>query len=918
MKQLQCAYHRFACLSLILASLNGYSFRFHAAEKAQPVASVEGISEYQLENGLRVLLFPDTSQPKFTVNITYFVGSRHEGRGEKGMAHLLEHMLFKGTSKHGNLIKLLSARGAQFNGTTWVDRTNYYETLPSDQSGNLEFALALEAERMIHSLIRPEDLTTEFTVVRNEFERGENNPIQMLYQRMMSVAFDWHNYGFSTIGSRSDIERVPAKNLKAFYRNYYQPDNAMLVIAGDFKPDEALKLVEKHFGNIPKPERTLDKTYTVEPPKDGARHVELQRNGDVAATGVLYNVCAGSHQDTVVLDVIGSILTDEPSGRLYKSLVEKGLASFVSPLFFPTREPGAFMVLSEVASGVEPGKVLSIMKKDIETFFTSDISETEVNRAKTRLLKQIELAFKNSNQIGISLTESAAVGDWRLFFLSRDQLEQVTIEDVKRVAKQYFKPSNRTSGIFHPTKETDRTEIPETPDILELVKNYKGRAAISEGEDFEATHENIEHRVRRETVSESIRVALLSKQTRGDSVTGILNFYMGTPETLNKAMNLTASDMVPDLLLRGAMDYSFQDIKDTLDALKANVSMSAGEHGSSLAIQFQTDRAHLVSLIRFIGEILRTPTFPESEFTVLKQQQLTSMKGMLSDPQSLIYRRLRQRLNPYPETSIHHVADLDVMMQRVERLQVKDVKNFYDQFYGTGHARFSIVGDMEEKAVLDALKSSFADWKPDSPFQRISKTRLPVIRADEMIQTPDKKMAVVAAGTSLAMNDTDERYPALLFANYILGGFAESRLFNRLRQKEGLSYGAYSGFNARPLDPIAALSVMAICAPENAAKAQQVLHEELERWLTEPISQEELATAKQSWATSQKNRLANDPVVAGELAGGLYLDRTMLFDKRINDLIQVLEPDDILKALQTAFEPDAFVKLKAGDLQGKP
>ena len=196
----------------------------------EQITSVEGITEYRMENGLRVLLFPDSSQPKFTVNITYFVGSRHEGRGEKGMAHLLEHMLFKGTKKYSNIIKLLSARGAQFNGTTWVDRTNYYETLPSDQKGNLEFALELEAERMVNSLIQAEDLETEFTVVRNEFERGENNPIMILYQRMMSMAFDWHNYGFSTIGSRSDIERVPAKNLKAFYQTYYQPDNAMLVI----------------------------------------------------------------------------------------------------------------------------------------------------------------------------------------------------------------------------------------------------------------------------------------------------------------------------------------------------------------------------------------------------------------------------------------------------------------------------------------------------------------------------------------------------------------------------------------------------------------------------------------------------------------------------------------------------------------
>jgi zinc protease len=555
------------------------------------------------------------------------------------------------------------------------------------------------------------------------------------------------------------------------------------------------------------------------------------------------------------------------------------------------------------------------MKEEIESFFESEITETEVQRAKTRLLKQIELSFKNSNQIGINLTEAAAVGDWRLFFLSRDQLEQVSVDDVKRVASVYFKSSNRTSGIFHPTKEPNRAIIPETPNVIELVQNYQGREAIAEGEDFEATHENIENRVRRESLSQGIRVALLAKETRGNSVTGALNFYMGSLESLNNPTTQTAADMVPNLIMRGAENYSYQEIKDKLDALKANVSMSAGEHGSSLNVRFQTDHKHLVELIRFLGEILTTPTFPEDEFNVLKQQQLTGMQGMLSDPQSLLFRRLRQRLNPYSAESIHHVSDLPVLIQRMEDLELTDVQSFYKTHYGAGHARLSIVGDMEEEQVLKSLQKAFGDWNSKTKFERIKKQRLPAVKVDELIETPDKKMAVVAAGATVAMDDTDDRYPALLLANYVLGGFAESRLFNRLRQKDGLSYGAYSGFNARPLDQVAALSAMAICAPENAQKAQMALHEELNRWLSEPIPEDELAAAKQSWATSQKNSLANDPVVAGELASGLYLGRTMLFDKHVNDRIEKLTSEQILEALQSAFNQDGFVKIKAGDLK---
>ena len=259
----------------------------------KPVTSIEGISEFKLDNGMSVLLFPDQSKPTVTVNLTVFVGSRHEGYGEAGMAHLLEHMLFKGTPTNSDIPQLLKDRGASFNGTTWLDRTNYYETMPASED-NLNFALQLEADRMINSRIDNEDLQSEFSVVRNEFERGENNPTRVLWQRMTAAAFLWHNYGNSTIGNRADIERVPIDNLKRFYRRYYQPDNAMLVIAGKFDQPKALALANRHFGSIPVPDRKLDQTYTVEPAQDGERLVTLRRVGDVAAVGAVYHVPSGA------------------------------------------------------------------------------------------------------------------------------------------------------------------------------------------------------------------------------------------------------------------------------------------------------------------------------------------------------------------------------------------------------------------------------------------------------------------------------------------------------------------------------------------------------------------------------------------------------------------------------------------------
>src|SRR6478736_10365380 len=246
---------------------------FHPTAEAAPprkVTSVEGITEYQFDNGLRLLLFPDNSQSKVTVNLTVFVGSRHEGYGETGMAHLLEHMVFKGTPKNPLIPKALQDHGAQFNGTTNSDRTNYFETLTATDE-NLEFAIALEADRLVNSRVLREDLFSEMTVVRNEFERGENSPDSVLGKRIVAAAYEWHNYGKTTIGNRSDIERVPIENLQAFYKKYYQPDNCVLIVAGKFEEPKALALVQKHLGAIPRPKRSLDQTYTEEPPQDGER-----------------------------------------------------------------------------------------------------------------------------------------------------------------------------------------------------------------------------------------------------------------------------------------------------------------------------------------------------------------------------------------------------------------------------------------------------------------------------------------------------------------------------------------------------------------------------------------------------------------------------------------------------------------------
>ena len=421
-----------------------------AASALKAVAQVEGITEYRLSNGLRILLAPDASKPTTTVNITYLVGSRHENYGETGMAHLLEHMVFKGTKSRGNVFEELGKRGMQFNGTTFYDRTNYYETFPANPD-NLKWALEMEADRMVNSLIARKDLDTEFSVVRNEMESGENNPHMMLWQRMASTAFDWHNYGKNTIGARTDVENVKIENLQNFYRKYYQPDNAVLLVAGKFEAAPTLEVIQKVFGAIPKPTRVIEPTYTQDPVQDGGREVTVRRTGDTQLSAVLYHTAAGSHIDSAAMAALSEVLAGTPNGRLHKNLVEKKLAVNVSPWNFDLAERGYIMFMAELSKTQNLQEARKVLLAELEGLQQNPVTEEELKRAKAGLLSEIDKAINDPQKLAVQMSESIANGDWRLFFLQRDRIENLKATDLQAVGLNFFKESNRTLGQFIPT-----------------------------------------------------------------------------------------------------------------------------------------------------------------------------------------------------------------------------------------------------------------------------------------------------------------------------------------------------------------------------------------------------------------------------------------------------------------------------------
>jgi len=886
----------------------------HGAEASNvmKITTIEGISEYRLENGLKVLLFPDPSKPTVTVNLTVFVGSRHEGYGEAGMAHLLEHMLFKGTPDHPSIPKSLQARGAQFNGTTSLDRTNYYETLPANDD-NLEFAIRLEADRMVNSFIKAEDLASEMTVVRNEFERGENNPHQILGQRIMSAAFNWHNYGQSTIGNRADIERVPVENLRAFYRKYYQPDNAIVVIAGRFDPAKALEFVGKYFGSLPRPQRRLDPTYTEEPAQDGERTVTLRRVGEVSVVGALYHIPSGGHPDFAPIDVLESVLTMTPSGRLYKALVEQKKASSVSGAAYALHDPGVLRFMAEVATGNTPEGVLDALLDALQSVIDQGVNDEEVDRAKLRLLKQREQEASDSTQIAIHLSEWAAQGDWRLYFLYRDRLEQVIAKDVNRVARAYLQPNNRTVGVYYPTKEAQRTSIPASPNLGEMIGDYTGRGDTSVGEAFDVNPDRIEARTRRTTI-EGLKVALLPKKTRGNTVVLRLNLQFGDENSLFGLGKVC--EFLPSLMTKGTKQLTRQQLQDQLDKNFATLRSSGSAGDATFTVQ--TKRENLLAVIELLRQVIREPIFPAAELEILKQGHRSDLEQGLTDPTQLALKAVRRVLNPYPFGDVRYFPTGEEEIRLTDEVDVSAIKKLHSDFLGSQAGQLVVVGDFDEATTVVALSNMLKGWKAKQPFERIARRGDVDVKSELVkINTPDKANAFYFSGSVFPLRDDHPDYPALLIGNYIFGaGALSSRLGDRIRQREGLSYSVGSSVMASSLDARATLTMSAIYNPANLDKIVTAVREELDKILESGVTQKELDEARRGFLQSQEVTRTDDARLAAILESTLHANRTMEFYSVMEQRIVELTPATVREAFLKHIDPGHVLTVVAGDWGG--
>jgi zinc protease len=867
--------------------------------------SVEGISEYTLKsNGLRVLLFPDASSPKMTVNITYLVGSRHEGYGETGMAHLLEHMLFKSTPKYPRLWQDMSNRGFINNGTTWLDRTNYYESFTANEV-NLQWALEMEADRMVNSNILREELDTEMTVVRNEFEMGENRPQGTLYAKVFAAAFPWHNYGNSTIGNRSDIENVGIENLRAFYRMYYQPDNAVLLVSGKIDRAKTLAMIAENFGKIARPTRKLPTLWTVEPTQDGEREVTVRRVGDSQFLFPAYRVPAAAHPDSAALQVFMGLMTTEPSGRLYQAMVKNKLAVNVdseSDVMFDASLMGFWATLNKTQS---IDKARDVMLSTIESAGSKPFTDAELTRIKLQISKSYEQTVADSGRFSVSLSEAIAMGDWRFFFFQRDRLSKVTLADVERVAKAYFKPQNRTLGRFIPTDKPDRADMPARPDLSVLLADYKGDASLSEGEVFDTAPANIVKRSERYALANGLKVVLLPKKTRGATVQ--LALRIGYGDEKSRAGKSAVDTLANATLMRGADGLTRQQIYDKLDALRT--SGGIGLSGGAM----QTKKAYLNDAISLIAQVYRTATFPPEELELVRKEMITAIEESAKDPERVAFNALERHSSPYPKGDPRYIATVAERVADLRAVTREQVVNYARQMRGLSAGTLAIVGDFDAASVKPVLATSFGQSKLATPFARINREHKTVAVKNEKLPTPDKENATFVARVTFPLQDSAADYPALLLADFIVGGSGGARLFMRVREKEGLSYDVFSNLAIPAFGTNGSWTFGFIANPQNAAKAEASLKDELQKLLNGELTEKEFTEQQQSLLDQRAVRRAQDATLAAQIVSLTDANRSFEYVETLEARLSKLTKADfdaVLKKYIKLAEMSSFV---AGD-----
>ncbi|MBF2046581.1 MAG: insulinase family protein [Elainella sp. C42_A2020_010] len=908
----------FAAKTPSTAATPGTAIPATAAPTAAPVSMTQGVKKTVLQNGLTVLTKEVHTAPVVSVQVWYRVGSRNEAPEQNGISHQLEHLLFKGTvDRPLQFGRFFNVLGSQSNAFTGYDETAYFGTV---ESNKLEALLVLEADRMLNSVIGSEQLDSERQVVISELQGYENSPDYRLTRAVMAAAFPHHPYGQMPGGTKAVVEQFTPEQVQRYYRTYYRPDNAILVITGDFVTASVLQTVQELFGHLVPPQAAAaldaDSASFANSAQQRSQQssaptapIRLQEAGSVALLEAVYPLPKLNHPDVPAINLMDYILTAGRNSRLYQALVESGLASSVSAYPETLLELGWYTILAVAAPEQDLAQLDRVLQQAVAEIRQNPVTEEELQRAKALLKTAIVLNNQDiTSQASQLAYDQTVADDYRYSDRYLAALEQVTVADIQRVAQTYLDPSQRTLGLFEPTAIAGQANLATADRSEPTIESFSPSQPVDPAEvarylpPIPPSTTTSQALPTQFTLDNGLQVLLLP-----DPSTPMVNLsgWIGAggsgfdPEAKAGLASLTA-----DNLMNGTQRQTALSLAQTLEDVGAELSFGAYQEGVSFSGYALNH--HLPTLVQTLAEVLQQATFPADQLELSRQRALTSLKAELDDPSSLGWRIFQQAI--YPSGHPFHTFPTETSLKQITQA---DLVQFYRTYYHPGATSLVLVGDLNPEQVRSLLTQQLGRWLPAQTTKLdVPSVPLPPSTVRLSRSIPGKTEAVTYLGYQ-GISRTDPRFYPALVLNQILGGETlSSRLGLEIRDRQGLTYGIYSFFDTG-INP-GPFAIEMQTAPEDVERAIESTVALLQQLRQQGITAAELETAKRSLTSSYAVDLANPSSLASAILGnqiyGLSPEELRQFPQKI----KAVTLEQVQQTIEDLIHPDQLVIVTTG------
>ncbi len=866
----------------------------------------------QLGNGTTVIMSPDPSQPEVALSVVYGVGAKDEGPHEIGMAHMLEHMLFAGSEIFPRPRDEIVGVGGETNAVTGSDSTRYITQLPAGNN-HLHLALRIEADRMAgEALLTAQDLEIEKSVVRNEFDRHTGHAHGTLQRSIYGSAFQLHGYGRSVSGPRSAVAEIEPHTLRQFYRRYYRPDNATVIVTGSIDLDSTKRSIQETIAQVPPSREPALRGSVREPQQQGEREIVVRRPVASPVMGVLHHGLAATDPDYPALLALRSILTRAQRSRLHRALVNPGLATRIASASPSTADPGAFYIVVDVAPGTAPQTVQEILKRELEELATGSrpITDDEAQRFRETATEEPDAsALRTASR----LSAYVAAGDWRLAVAIPKASATVETTAINRVAQAVLKPSNRTIGVLLPTEAPDFTPWSAQAPSSDWIEPYLPGPSTPTPESpvverFEFTIDNIERNVERSTPPTGPRLLTLVTPGWGSRV--YANLILSIDDRDSNGSLGAAWSLAPELVTKSRGKDDALPLVDELARTQTELDIS---HGAGLlGISLATTPEHLAASLQRVIEVLREMHFSADDLEAARGSYLAAQQGRATEPSHVaIDRAFRSLSRGTRPLGLSQQIPTGEQTRGLAELSVDELEALYRRTLIARGAVLTVVGDFDPSSLRGAID---VDWGPSPPGPIVdSEAPLDTMPRDILEHIPGHDLGMVLLGQHVTMNDEQPDFPAIRAAMRILGGSAGSRLSRRLREQEGYSYESGASFNRVGPSGWGPLMIYATTSPENTIASLAAMREETARLVDGGVTAQELEGAKQALALAQTRLFSRPKAVCAMLSRAALRGRTLEYEQELSRQLQALTVAQVNDAIQRHIRPESMMSVIAAD-----